>query len=379
MRVLTLNLGSATLKLALAEVRDGEVDVSARRTASLGSCVGKDDDLEAAVLAALEESGIAAGSVDAVAHRIVHGGTRFREPALVDRELEAAVEELARFAPLHNPAALAGIRAARQAVPDRPMVAVFDTAFHAARPAASMRYALPRELADELGLLRFGFHGIAHAALVEALAAAEGVPADEVDAVTLQLGAGCSACAVRAGRSVETSMGATPLEGLAMPARCGDVGPGALLRMMQLVEDAGELEELLSCESGLKGLAGASDVRILLRREAAGDEEAALALELFVRRIVQTVGGYLTLLEGEGALVFGGGIGSGSAEIRARVAGRLAAWSVALDDVRNGEIGRGRISRPGSRPVYAFETDEERILAREAARVVARLGAPSPT
>lgn len=378
MKVATLNLGSSTVKLSLAEVTDGDVEVTLRHSAVLQSCGGKDEDLAEALRAALEDAGIAPGAVDAVGHRIVHGGTRFVEPARIDAELEEAVEALSRFAPLHNPAALAGVRAARDHFPDRPMVALFDTAFHADRPEASMHYGLPRELADSLGLLRFGFHGIAHAALAEAVAGDEGVDVSEVDAVTLQLGAGCSACAVRGGRSVETSMGATPLEGLVMPGRSGDVGPGALLRLMRMMEDADELEELLSCESGLRGLGGVSDVRILLRREHAGDRDAALALAVFVRRIVQTVGAYLTLLEGDGGVVFGGGIGSNSTEIRSRVAAGLGAWDVELDDARNADPGRGRVSRPGTRPVYAFPADEERILARETARVISGEGSPAP-
>lgn len=379
MRVATLNLGSATLKLSVAEAGEGEADVRLRRTVSLESCGGKEEDLERGVRRALEEAEVDPERIDAVGHRVVHGGTRYTEPALIDRELEAAVEELSRLAPLHNPAALAGIRAAREAFPGRPMVAVFDTAFHADRSGASMRYALPRELSESLGLLRFGFHGIAHASLVESMAEVEGIAPSEVSAVTLQLGAGCSACAVRDGRSVETSMGATPLEGLAMPGRSGDVGPGALLRLMRQLEDVDRLEELLSCESGLTGLAGASDVRILLRREGEGDEEAALALEHFVRRIVQTVGAYLTLLDGAGAIVFGGGIGSNSAPIRSRIARELGAWDVALDEERNEDPGRDRVSRSGSRPVYAFRTDEERILARETARVLADRRAPTPS
>lgn len=369
MRVATLNLGSATLKLGLAEADGDDVQVHHRRTLPLGDEAGPEE-LESRVLDGLEASGIAAESVDAVGHRVVHGGRRYTEPTPVDPDVEAAIEELSRLAPLHNPAALAGLRAAREHFRGQPMVAVFDTAFHADRPEPSMVYPVPRRVTAPEGLLRYGFHGIAHAALVASVAEEEDQAPDEVTAVTLQLGAGCSACTVRDGRSVETSMGATPLEGLVMPARSGDVGPGALLRMAREARGPEHLEEILSHDSGLRGLGGSDDVRELLARERDGNEDAELALAVFVRRIVQTTGAYLTLLDGDGGIVFGGGIGSNSAEIRRRVAAGLGAWDVDLDPSRNEDPGEGRLSRPGSRPVHAFTTDEERLLARETARVV---------
>lgn len=376
MKVATLNLGSATLKLALAETDGEEVEVVRRTTVPLDRArdAAGDDALERRVLTELQRAGLPAGDVDAVGHRVVHGGRRFTGPTPVDPEVEAAIDDLSRLAPRHNPAALAGLRAARDHFRGRPMVAVFDTAFHAGRPAASTAYPLPRRLAEPAGLERYGFHGIAHEALAESLAEEEGADPGAVTAVTLQLGGGCSACAVRDGQSVETSMGATPLEGLPMPARSGDVGPGALLRLVDRAGGADRLEEVLSTEAGLKGLAGSDDVRELLERERGGDEQAELALAVFVRRIVGTVGAYLTLLGGEGAVVFGGGIGSNSAEIRRRVSAGLGAWDVELDAARNHAAGEGRLSRPGSRPVYAFTTDEERLLARGTARAVRKAG-----
>jgi len=365
MRIAVLNAGSATVKAALVEVDAGRAALEGRHAED----VGPEGDLRGAFHRALEAVGAEPGGVDAVGHRVVHGGARFTDPVAIDAVVEEALEALAPLAPLHNPPALEGVRVARERLPDAPAVAVFDTAFHAGRGPASFRYALPWKLADELGLYRYGFHGIAHAALAEALAEAEGIPRSEIHAVTLQLGAGCSACAVEGGRSVETSMGFSPLEGLCMATRCGDLGPGVVLELWRRGRSREEVEELLTRRSGLRGLAGSGDLREVLRAEEAGDARAAAAVALFVRRIVATAGAYLTLLGGRGALVFGGGIGAGSAEIRERVGRGLAAWDVALDPDRNAAGAPGRLSREGTRPVYAFETDEEQPIARAVYRV----------
>jgi len=292
------------------------------------------------------------------------------EPARIDAAVERAIDSLGCLAPLHNPLALEGFRVARERFPGRPMVAVFDTAFHANRPSESLRYPLPWEVCDSLDLFRYGFHGIAHASLAEALASAEGVHDGGVTAVTLQLGAGCSACAVEQGRSIETSMGFSPLGGLPMATRSGDLDPGVVLGLLRQGYGVEELEDLLTRGSGLRGMTGASDMRDVLRAEEAGDERAAVAVALFARRVVALVGAYFTLLEGHGALVFGGGIGTHSAEIRARVAAGLRAWNVDLDPDRNSSGAPGRISRDGTRPVYALETDEERLIARSARALV---------
>jgi len=367
MRIAVLNAGSATVKAALVEADAGGAVPQARHAED----VGPEGDLRGAFRRVLDAVGAEPGGVDAVGHRIVHGGTRFTDPVAIDPGVEEALEALAPLAPLHNPPALEGVRVARERLPDAPAVGVFDTAFHAGRGPASFRYALPRKLADELGLYRYGFHGIAHAALAEALAGAEGTPLAATSAVTLQLGAGCSACAVEDGRSVETSMGFSPLEGLCMATRCGDLDPGVVLELWRRGHEREEVEALLARRSGLRGLAGSGDLREVLRAERAGDERATAAVELFVRRIVATVGAYLTLLGGRGALVFGGGIGAGSPEIRKRVGRGLAAWNVALDPERNAAGAPGRLSAEGTRPVHAFETDEERPIARAVYRVLA--------
>jgi acetate kinase len=365
-RIAVLNVGSVTWKVARVEWTDAgaEVVVRAQRETPPGN------DPTALLEGAFAEVGVAPGSVDAVGHRVVHGGTAFRAPVRIDEDVERRLEGLAALAPLHNPPALRAIRAARTLLPGLPEVAVFDTAFHASRPDASVREAIPAELADELGIQRFGFHGIAHASLVEALAHEEGRAPAEVSAVTLQLGGGCSACAVRDGRSRETSMGFSPLEGLVMPSRSGSLDPTVVLQLIRSGRSPDEVEDLLGRSSGLLGLGGSSDVRALLAAEADGDARAALALAVFVRRIALIVGGYWTLLGGAGALVFGGGIGAGSAEIRRRIAAALRAWDVLLDDERNAGGPPGRISPAEARGVYAFHTDEESAIARETARLV---------
>jgi acetate kinase len=358
-RVAVLNAGSGTVKVALVEVGAAATAVCARRVVDLtaGTCS------QSVFAAALDAVGDGAG-VDAVGHRVVHGGRRFTRTVRIDPTVEQAIDALAKLAPLHNPLALEGIRAARDRFPGRPMVAVFDTAFHSRRPPESLRYPLPWETCESLDLFRYGFHGIAHESLVQSLATEERIEAGEVTAVTLQLGAGCSACAVERGRSIETSMGLSPLGGLPMATRSGDLDPAVVLELVRRGHALNEVEEMLTHRSGLKGLAGEADVRSVLRAEARGDERAALAIALFVRRIVALAGAYFTLLGGAGALVFGGGIGTHSTEIRRRVAAGLFAWGVDLDPVRNAGDICGRISRDGTRPVYTFETDEERLIAR---------------
>ena len=366
MRVLVLNGGSSTVKAAIAEVSHGSVRIVTRRTAEQEGAGEPERLFEKAIESVASDS----ARIDAVGHRVVHGGTRFRGAVRIDDAVEAAIESLSPLAPLHNPVALAGIRAARARLGDLPMVAVFDTAFHHGRPIVSRRYALPDDVTEELGLWRYGFHGIAHASLVDGVAALEATTAARVTAVTLQLGRGCSACAVRGGASTETSMGFTPLEGLVMGTRSGDVDPGLVLYLLRRGRSVDDVEDLLEKRSGLAGVGGSADMRELLRVEERGDRRAALAIAIFVRRIVATVGAYLTLLEGEGSLVFGGGIGENSPAIRERVCAGLAAWNVWLDPARNAAKAPGQISADGSRPVYVVGTDEETIIARAVQEVL---------
>jgi acetate kinase len=368
MRIVTLNAGSSSVKASIAEADADRVAVSLRETVE-----GRGRGADALFAEALDRISKRDATIDAIGHRVVHGGNRFRGPAEIDAEVEAAIESLVPLAPLHNPVALAGIRAARARFPDRPMVAVFDTSFHAARSEASCRYALPEELAGSTEIRRYGFHGLAHESLIAAVAELEGRRLDTVTAVSLQLGRGCSVCAVLRGRSIETSMGFTPLEGLMMGTRSGDVDPGLILYLIRNGRSADEVEGVLERRSGLLGIGGSADVRELFERQARGDERAALALEMFVRRIVMTAGSYLTLLGGEGAIVFGGGIGENSVVIRERIAQGLEVWNVRLDPSRNAERPPVKISADGTRDVFVVPTDEETIIARAVAATV-RLG-----
>jgi acetate kinase len=360
-RVAVLNAGSATLKIALFRSGADGIVADERKEYEW-------DETDAN--GPLEEALARLDPPAAFGHRVVHGGARYHRPTRIDAGVEDEIERLIPLAPLHNARALAGIRAARQAFDDVPSFALFDTAFHAERSAESMCYALPDTLVRELQLKRYGFHGIAHAALGRALADAQGLAPSAVTAVTLQLGAGCSACAIAGGRSVETSMGYTPLEGLVMASRCGDVDPSIPLHLIRAGYTPDDIERRMNRESGLLALAGHADLREILKAEAAGDERAAFALRVFVRRIVLTVGAYLTLLDGAGALVFGGGIGTHSVPIRERIAAALGAWNVALDPRLNTPEAVGRISRTESRPVFVFQTDEEKYIAGEVAALM---------
>jgi acetate kinase len=358
MRIAVVNTGSATLKLAQFEAgRDG-----LRQRSSDTHEWQSRGEMESTIEHALRGIG---EPPDILGHRVVHGGSQFTDPVRIDGKVEAALEELVTLAPLHNGPALTAIRVARRVYRDTPSVAVFDTAFHAHRPEASMRYALPREWNEEFDFRRFGFHGIAHASLVQSYAEAVSRPLNKVSAVTLQLGAGCSACAVRNGRSIETSMGYTPLEGLVMATRSGNIDPAIVLELARGGYTPDEIDEQLNRRSGLLGLAGSSDMREVLAADARGDEGARLALALFVYRLVLTIGAYLTLLRGEGAIVFGGGIGEHAPEVRARVAEGLTAWNVELDAALNRANGPGRISAEQSRPVYVFKTREEEMIAKD--------------
>jgi acetate kinase len=300
----------------------------------------------------------------------VHGGTSFTAPTVIDADVEAAIAALVPLAPLHNPVALAGIAAARACWPTLPMAAVFDTAFHADRSPASRHYALPMEITRRYALYRYGFHGIAHASLAAGVAALEGSELRDVVAVTLQLGQGCSACAIDGGRSIETSMGFTPLEGLVMGTRSGDLDPGLVLHLIKSGMTVEEVEATLTQRSGLLGVGGSRDMRVLLEAESRGDAAAALALTLFVRRVVAVVGAYFTLLGGRGALVFGGGIGENASEIRRRVGEGLRAWNVVIDPACNASGKPGSIATAESRRVYVVPTDEESLIAAETARLI---------
>jgi len=314
--------------------------------------------------------------VDAVGHRVVHGGERFSAPTLIDEVVEKEIDQLIELAPLHNPACLAGIRGARAILGKKvPMVAVFDTAFHQTMPAVAKTYALPYELASRHRIHRYGFHGIAHASLADGYAAFTGRPLSDTRILTLQLGNGCSVAAIAGGKSVETSMGFTPLEGLVMGTRSGDLDPSVVTFLAQKEKvDASEVERWLNEDSGLLGLSGrTNDMRELLHAATEEqDERARLAIKVFCYRVRKYIGAYLAVLGGADALIFGGGIGEASPDIRAMICEGMEWCGLRLDSGRNraaiglqpGQV--THISEDGfPLKVYVVPADEETWIARE--------------
>jgi acetate kinase len=316
-----------------------------------------------------------ASEVAAFGHRVVHGGDRFAAPTLIDDGVAAAIRELIPLAPLHNPSNLLGIEAARGRFPRAPHVAVFDTAFHQTLPPHAFRYAVPAELYERHRVRRYGFHGSSHAYVARQAAAHLGRATDVVNLITLHLGNGASAAAIAGGRSIDTSMGLTPLEGLVMGTRCGDLDPALHFYLLRQTGMApADLETLLNSASGLKGLCGVADMREIQSRAAAGDGEAALALELFCYRVKKYVGAYAAALGRVDAVVFTGGIGENSAVVRGKVCAGLENLGIILDAAENAHNAgtEALISREGSPvAILVIPTDEEAEIARQAMTVVA--------
>jgi acetate kinase len=309
-------------------------------------------------------------------HRVVHGGERFRDSVLIDDDVIAAIRSFAPLAPLQNPADLAGIEAIRAARPELPQVAVFDTAFHQTMPASAFRYAVPEEWYTRYGVRRYGFHGTSHRFVSERAAILLDRPLGELRLVTAHLGNGCSAAAIRDGVSVDTTMGLTPLEGLVMGTRSGDVDPGVFAYLADRTgHSAAELTETLNTRSGLLGLSGTSnDMRHVQDAAAGGDERARLAVDVFVHRLAKAVAGLVTSLDRLDALVFTGGIGENSVVVRGLALARLGFLGLAEDPEANAGHGQstgGRISRPGPVQALVIPTDEELMIARDTARLIA--------
>lgn len=309
----------------------------------------------------------------ALGHRVVHGGARFFEPTLITPLVEINIDELSALAPLHNPGALQGIRAAKTAFPDVPHVAVFDTAFHQTLAPDAYTYAIDRELAETYRIRRYGFHGTSHKYVSEAAAAFLGDPAD-LRQLVFHLGNGASVTAVRGGRSVETSMGMTPLEGLVMGTRSGDIDPAVLFALAHRAEmTIHELDALLNTGSGLKGLAGVSDMRDVLARAAAGDPDAELAFDVYVHRLRSYAGAYIAQLGGVDVISFTAGVGENSAAVRREAMATLGFAGVEIDHARNEAPGRGIrvISTDASAVVVlVVPTNEELEIARQTAHIL---------
>jgi acetate kinase len=365
--VLVVNCGSSTVKYQLLAADEGRLlaggveEVSAQGHREAFVRIG----------AALRRSGaLEAGTLAAIGHRVVHGGERFQAPARIDAEVCAAIRELAPLAPLHNPANLVGIEVCLEAFPGVPQVAVFDTAFHQTLPPHAFRYAVPEAWSRRFGVRRYGFHGTSHRYVAERAAEALKRPLATLNLITLHLGNGASAAAIREGRCVDTSMGLTPLEGLVMGTRSGDLDPAIPLFVQREAGLSAEaVDAALNEDSGLRGLAGTSDMRELLARELAGDESARLALELYCYRIRKYVGAYCAVLGRVDAIVFTGGVGENAARVRSLTCAGVDLLGIALDERANataaGEV--AEIGRAGM-PVRALvvRTNEELQIAREA-------------
>jgi acetate kinase len=345
--ILTVNAGSTSLKLRLVDPDGGERVVA-----------GLDD---------------VPPGVAGVGHRIVHGGARFRAPVLVDASVVAGIEEAAALAPLHDAPALAALDEARRALPDVPHVAVFDTAFHTGMPAAASTYAVPRHWREELGIRRYGFHGISVEWSVERTGALVGRDPAELRVVVCHLGGGASATAVLGGRSVDTTMGFGPLDGLVMATRSGALDPDVPLHLvLRRGMDAGEVERLLNHESGLAALAGSGDMRQVEAAAASGDPAATEGLAVYDHRLAASVAALTAALGGLDVLVFTGGIGEGSARTRAEAGARLRHLGVAVDPARNrAAAGDADVSAAGA-PVSTLvvRAREDLVIARAVRRVL---------
>lgn len=346
--VVVLNIGSSSVKADLFTFESPPGDPS------LVASTKKEEvkDFDAAIATALDELIANRGSIAAVGHRVVHGGEESRSPVAIDEQVLSALSKAIPLAPLHNPSAIRGIAIARRIFPAIPHYAVLDTAFHVTLPEHARRYAVSKRLFEEMGVRRYGFHGTSHAFVARRAAELLQRPLEELRLITLHLGNGASVAAIRGGRSIDTSMGMTPLEGLVMGTRPGDLDPGVPLFLEEAGWARAEIEAELQRRSGLRGLTGTSDMRDVARRAREGDEAARMARTIYAYRIKKYVGAYFAILGGLDAIVFTGGIGENDAELRVAVCDGLEHLGVRADG-------------SGSVAVLVVATDEELEIARQ--------------
>lgn len=413
MNILVLNVGSSSIKFQLVDTNGDAIAASRDRRLARGQIeriggeavitVTAEGRAQATTVHAMrdhaaaveyiigwltsDESGVPISSVsdiEAVGHRVVHGGEKFSQSTRIDDDVRRALEELIDLAPLHNPHNLRGIAAARAVLgPDVPQVAVFDTAFHHSLPETAHIYAIPYQLYRRHRVRRYGFHGTSHRYVAYRYRQLTGRTREDTKIITLHLGNGASACAIVGGRSVDTSMGFTPLEGLVMGTRSGDIDP-AILDFIAAKEgmSLGELDAMLNKQSGLLGVSGlTADMRELLAEEAEnGDRRARLAIDLFCYRIRKYLGAYLAAMNGAHAVIFAGGIGENSVDVRRRICAGMDWLGIQVDDVKNAALagGEGRIDVDGSRvQLWVIPTDEELLIARDTWRLVTGAEVPS--
>lgn len=366
MKVLVLNAGSSSIKYQVFAMEDQQVLVKGLidRIGEAGSEIASHHQALERIIRHLQASGV---TIDAIGHRVVHGGERFHQPAQIDADVIAAIRAMIPLAPLHNPANLEGIEVAQSLFPGVPQVAVFDTAFHQTMPPVAFRYALPESLYCEHKVRRYGFHGTSHRYVAQQAALYLQTGLADLNLITLHLGNGCSATAIAGGKSVDTSMGMTPLEGLVMGTRCGDIDPALHFYLQRETGlDSVALESLLNKHSGLKGVCGVSDMREIQQRAEKGDEAAQLAEAMFAYRVKKYIGAYLAVLGKVDAIVFTGGIGEHSARIRELVCSNLQGLGIQLDEVRNRQASEGILEfhNPGAYiRLLVVPTNEELAIA----------------
>ncbi|MDF3297801.1 acetate kinase [Streptomyces tropicalis] len=396
-RVLVLNSGSSSLKYQLLDMRDagrlavGLVERIGEQTSRLRhTCVatggtrelnGPMADHDAALKAVAGELardglGLDSPELAAIGHRVVHGGMFFTEPTVVDDAVLTEIERLIPVAPLHNPANLTGLRTAMALRPDLPQVAVFDTAFHTTMPESAARYAIDTKIADRHRVRRYGFHGTSHAYVSRETARLLGKAPDEVNVIVLHLGNGASASAVRGGRCVDTSMGLTPLEGLVMGTRSGDLDPAVIFHLQRVGGmSTDEIDTLLNKRSGLFGLCGDNDMREIRRRIDEGDEAAQLAFDIYIHRLKKYIGAYYAVLGSVDAVAFTAGVGENAAPVREAALAGLEGLGLAVDPARNAVRGDGaRIISPRDArvAVAVVPTDEELEIATQTFALVGK-------
>ncbi|MET9553946.1 acetate kinase [Streptomyces sp. NPDC006645] len=388
-RVLVLNSGSSSVKYQLLDMRDGSrlaaglVERIGESTSRLAHTPPTGEARErteriadhtralSAVAEELAHDGIGLDSPElaAIGHRVVHGGPEFSAPAVIDDAVLAEIERLVPLAPLHNPANITGIRTARALRPDLPQVAVFDTAFHSTMPESAARYAIDVATADAHRIRRYGFHGTSHAYVSRRAAELLGRAPEELNLIVLHLGNGASASAVAGGRCVDTSMGLTPLEGLVMGTRSGDIDPAVVFHLERVAEmGTDEIDELLNKKSGLAGLCGDNDMREIRRRVDAGDAAATLAFEIYIHRLKKYIGAYYAVLGRVDAVVFTAGVGENAAPVRAAAIAGLGELGLVVDARLNAvRSGEPRLVSPEHArvAVAVVPTDEEMEIARQ--------------
>lgn len=373
MQVLVINCGSSSIKYSTVDSDSGAQGQSGR--VELGGAV--EGEAYAAALAEILRQAAQGEAPRAIGHRVVHGGPLFRDAVVIDDEVLAGIEAQVPLAPLHNPANLTGIRLARQAFPDLPHVAVFDTAFHARMPRRARTYAIDTQTAAELHIQRYGFHGTSHRFVSERVARHLQTDLRRLRLISCHLGNGASVCAVEFGRSLDTSMGMTPLEGLAMGSRCGDIDAGAVLALARSGKSIDDIDHLLNKRSGLLGVSGlSSDMRTLEQAAADGHDGARLAIGIFAHRVRKAIGGYAAIMGGVDAVIMTGGIGENSAVLRRRILERLEFMGLCLDEERNHSCPLSRqapvaplTSDHSQVQAFAVVTDEAWMIAQDTARL----------